>query len=108
MNSPDALPGYSAMYPEGFEWRNEYAARIGLTVASYRPGRRAAEVSCPLLVLVGDRDAVTPPEPARQAAKRAPHGELVSYDAGHFDVYRGEAFEHAVGDQVRFLERHVL
>ncbi len=31
MNSPDALPGYSAMYPEGFDWRNRYAARVGLT-----------------------------------------------------------------------------
>ena len=108
MNSPDALPGYCAMYPDGFDWRNEYAGRIGLTVASYRPGRRAADVSCPLLVAVGSRDAVTPPEPARQIARRAPLGELVEYDAGHFDVYRGEAFESAVGDQIRFLERHVL
>ena len=27
MTTPDALPGYSAMYPDGFDWRNEYATR---------------------------------------------------------------------------------
>jgi uncharacterized protein len=107
MTSPDALPGYAAMYPEGFDWRNEYAARIGLTVATYSPGRRAADVACPLLVAVGDRDVVTPPGPARKAAGRARLGELVSYDAGHFDLYRGELFDRAVADQVRFLSRHV-
>ncbi len=108
MNSPDALPGYSAMYPEGFDWRNEYAARVGLTIAGYSPGRNAGEVVCPLMVAVGTRDVVTPPEPARKAARRARLGELVEYDAGHFDVYRGEHFDRAVGDQLRFLSRHVL
>jgi fermentation-respiration switch protein FrsA (DUF1100 family) len=107
MNSPDALPGYSAMYPEGFDWRNEYAARIGLTLANYSPGRRAADVACPLLVAVGTRDVVTPPEPARKAARRAPKGELKEYDAGHFDVYRGDAFERGIGDQLDFLARAV-
>lgn len=107
MNSPDALPGYSAMYPDGFDWRNEYAARIGLTLASYSPGRRVADVACPLLVAVGSRDVVTPPEPARKAAHRAPKGELKEYDAGHFDVYRGEAFERGIRDQLDFLGRAV-
>ncbi len=108
MNSPDALPGYSSMYPEGFGWRNEYAARVGLTLAGYSPGRKAGDVACPLMVAVGTRDVVTPPEPARKAARRARFGELVEYDAGHFDVYRGENFERGVGDQLRFLSKHVL
>jgi len=108
MTSPDALPGYSAMYPEGFDWRNEYAGRIGITVASYSPGRRAKAIACPLLVAVGTRDVVTPPEPARRVAQRAPLGKLVEYDGGHFDLYRGELFERAVADQIRFLSQHVL
>jgi fermentation-respiration switch protein FrsA (DUF1100 family) len=108
MNSPDALPGYSEMYPDGFDWRNEYAARIGLTVASYSPGRTVGEVDCPLLVAVGSRDVVTPPEPARRAALRAPRGELVEYPAGHFDVYLGEPFERAIADQLDFLGRHLF
>jgi hypothetical protein len=44
MTSPDALPGYRAMYPEGFVWRNEVAARVLLATAMYSPGRAAARV----------------------------------------------------------------
>jgi fermentation-respiration switch protein FrsA (DUF1100 family) len=107
MNSPDAEPGYSGLYPDGFEWRNEVAARIGLRIATDSPGKRAGAVRCPLLVQVGKRDVVTPPEPAIAAARRAPHGELVEYDLGHFDVYVGEPFERVVTDQLEFLGRHL-
>ena len=54
---------------------------------------------------VATGDAVTPPEPARRAARRAPLGELREYPGGHFTVYHGEAFERAVADQVEFLAR---
>ena len=49
-------------------------------------------------------DVVTPPAPAIEAAGRAPRGELLTYAGlGHFDVYRGEAYERVVGDQLEFL-----
>lgn len=106
MATPDAEPGYSALYPPGFAWRNEVPARIALRVWAYSPGKRAADVGCPLLVLVAADDVVTPPEPARAAAKRAPKGELVEYEGvGHFDVYLGEPFERSVRDQLEFLAR---
>jgi dienelactone hydrolase len=107
MNSPDAEPGYSGLYPEGFEWRNEVPARIGLRIAAYSPGKRAAAIRCPLLVQVGRNDVVTPPAPAIAASKRAPHGELIEYDLGHFDVYVGEPFERVVTDQLEFFKRHL-
>ncbi len=108
MNSPDAEPGYRALYDDGFEWRNEVSARVALRLATYRPGRRAADVACPLLVQVAADDVVTPPAPAIEAAGRAPRGELLAYAGlGHFDVYRGEAYERVVGDQLDFLQRHL-
>lgn len=107
MTSPDALPGYTAMYPDGFDWRNEVAGRIFLTVALYAPGRHAARVACPLLVQACQRDVVTPPGPADDAARAAPRGELVRYPIGHFDIYLGEAFERSVSDQLDFLRRHL-
>jgi fermentation-respiration switch protein FrsA (DUF1100 family) len=108
MNTPDAEPGYGAMYDDGFEWHNEVMARIALRVALYSPGRRVADVACPLLVQVAADDVTTPPAPAIEAAGRAPRGELLTY-AGlrHFDVYRGEAYERVVGDQLEFLDRHL-
>jgi len=106
MCTPDSLPGYSAMY-EGSPWVNEYAARVGLRVAWYRPGLRAASIACPWLVQVADDDAITPAAPAVAAAARAPWSQLRRYPGGHFDVYLGEGFERAVADQVAFLRRIV-
>jgi fermentation-respiration switch protein FrsA (DUF1100 family) len=108
MNTPDAEPGYRALYDEGCDWRNEVTARIALRVATYRPGLRSGRVQCPLLVQVAAEDAVTPPAPAIEMASRAPRGELLAYAGlGHFDVYRGEPYETVVADQVRFLARHL-
>jgi uncharacterized protein len=108
MNSPDAEPGYRALFPPGVQWPNEVAARIGLRVGAYRPIRHAAEITCPWLVCVVDDDVITPPRPALKAAGRCPRGEARRYPGGHFDIYVGELFEQVVADQVEFLERHLL
>ena len=103
MTSPDADPGYRAMLPGHNSWRNQICARAIVTLALYRPLRRAHRIGAPLLVCVGEQDAVTPPEPALRAARRAPNGEARSYPIGHFDVYQGPWFERVVADQVVFL-----
>lgn len=107
MTADAAAGGYAAMYPEGFEWRNEVAARIMLTYALYSPGRDASKVSCPILFQVGTNDHITPPKSALKAAERAPRGELLTYPISHFEVYTGEPFERAVTDQLEFLRRHL-
>ena len=105
MNSPDAEPGYRAMFPEGTSFRNEVAARVAVRLAIYRPFAAAKRIACPWLVCIADRDAVTPPQPALKGAMRAPRGEVRRYDSGHFDIYRGELFERAVSDQIEFAGR---
>lgn len=92
----------------GREWQNDLAPRVAARMPFYRPGRRAGEVSCPILVQVASDDAITPPAPAMEAAGRAPKGELIIYAGlGHFEIYRGEAYERAVADQLDFLGRHL-
>ena len=108
MTSPDAEPGFRAMDPPGSTWRNEAAARVMLTLASYRPGRQADRIACPVLYCIADDDVVTPPRPALAAARRTPRGEVRHYPIGHFDVYLGEWFERAVADQTEFLTRELL
>src|SRR4051812_44690070 len=108
MNSPDAEPGYRALFSSQDEFRNEVAARIGLRVGLYRPIRRASRGRCPWLVCVADHDVITPPGPALAAAACAPRAEVRRYDAGHFDIYVGATFEQVVADQVDFLSRHLL
>jgi dienelactone hydrolase len=107
MNSPDAEPGFLALNPPGLQWPNEAAARVALRVGTYRPIRRAARVSCPILFAIAQEDAVTPPDLADQAAALAPRSEVRHYPGGHFDPYVGELFERVVGDQVEFLQREL-
>ncbi len=105
MTAPEAEPGFQAIVGADSRWRNEVAARVMLHVGLWRPVRDALNVACPVLVCVCDDDATTPPGPAVRMAQNAPRGEVVRYPIGHFDIYLGEAFERAVGDQLAFLER---
>lgn len=108
MTSRDAEPGFRALVGPGSLWRNEFAARLMLTLPAYRPGLRAERLGMPLLVCVADKDRTTPPEPAQRAAERAPRGQLRRYPVAHFDIYLGDTFEQVVGDQVEFLAQHVI
>jgi len=106
MTTPDAQPGYEAI--AGEHMRNEVAARIMLRAGSYRPGRQADRLPCPMLVQIADRDSVAPPKAAKDAAWRATgRAEVRTYPIGHFDIYVGEPFERAVADQLHFLRRHL-
>ena len=108
MNAHDALPGYLALVPKGKRFINHVAARVIPEIATYRPGRAAARVKCPILFCVSNTDTVTPPGRTLALARRAPRGEIKRYDAGHFDFYMGSAFERLVQDQSRFLTEHLL
>lgn len=107
MTAPGALPAMLAMVPDGTSWRNEVAARIALQVLSFRPGRQAAAVDCPLLFCLCQADDVTPARATLDYARNALRSEVKLYPEGHFDIYVGEAFERVVADQITFLREHV-
>ena len=107
MTAPDALPAMLAMVPNGVPWRNEVAARVALEVLTYRPGRTAARVQCPVLFGICEADTVTPADTTLRYANTAPRAEVRLYPEGHFDIYLGDAFERTVSDQIDFLHRHV-
>ncbi len=107
MNAPDALPGYQALAPAGTTFRNEVAARVVPTIATYRPGRAAKRITIPILFCVSNTDSVTPPAQTLRYARTAPRGEIKTYDAGHFDFYLGDPFEALVRDQTEFLTRQL-
>lgn len=107
MTTPDAYAGYLDLMPEGTAVPNEVAARIGLKVPFYRPGRLAAKVSCPILFCVCDTDSVAPAGPTLRYAAKAPHGTVNRYPEGHFAIYVGEPFERVIADQIAFLDEHL-
>lgn len=106
MTTPDAQDGMAEIVGPSF--RNEVAARILLQVGQYRPGLRAGELPCPILIQVADRDSVAPVQAAMDAAWRATgRAEVRTYPIGHFDIYTGAARERAVAHQLHFLRRHL-
>jgi fermentation-respiration switch protein FrsA (DUF1100 family) len=107
MTSPDSEPGYRALIPPGARFENGVPARFINRVGRYRPGRSARKVTAPILFCICDNDAVAPAETALRYAPTAPRAEVKRYPVGHFDIYLGEAFAHAVHDQTQFLLRHL-
>src|ERR1700690_3458782 len=74
MTAPDAYPGYLKLVPDGTSLRNEVAARIGVKLLPYRPGRLAAKVPCPILFCVCETDTVAPSGPTPRHPAAAPPG----------------------------------
>jgi uncharacterized protein len=109
LNTPDAQQGAAALDPgnDYRDWRQEIAARSALAVGLYRPGRRAAQIDAPLLVLVCDADQSVLAEPGIRAAERAPRGEVVRIPGGHYEPFTA-GHEVAVEVELRFLARHLL
>jgi len=107
MTAPDALPGYHAIMPQGKAIPNQVAARFGLQITTYYPGRRAAALTCPTLFCVCEKDSVAPARRTLQHVRKAAKGTIKTYAEGHFDIYVGQAFEKVVADQITFLQRTV-
>jgi pimeloyl-ACP methyl ester carboxylesterase len=108
LTTPDARDGAKALDPDNRypEWQQAVAARSALRLGFYRPGRYAARVRCPLLVLVCDNDTTALAEPAVNAARRCPTAELVRLPGGHYEPFLG-GHEQAVAAETSFLQRHL-
>lgn len=107
LTTPDAQGTGRALTPEHYpDWRPEVAARSGLRAGFYRPGRLAARVTCPLLVVVADQDQSALAEPSVRAARRAPRGELVRLAGSHYAPFL-DAHEQVVEAELSFLRRHL-
>lgn len=107
MTAPGVVEGVKKLYSPGFAPDERVAARIFLSVGLYSPGRLAKRLGIPWLVQVASRDLTTPVKPAIKAAGKAPKGELIVYECGHFDVYVPPHFQQTVGDQIRFLKKNL-
>jgi pimeloyl-ACP methyl ester carboxylesterase len=82
---------------------------VGRTVDHQPPARTPdRRHHCPVLFCVCETDSVAPARATLHHARRAPRAEIRSYPVGHFDIYRGRAFERIIHDQIAFLDRHVL
>jgi len=108
LRTPDAFDGYMALVPPGAPWRNQTPARVFLAAAFYRPTARATRVQCPLLVVAAGRDGLIPPAATRKMAAKAPRGQLIELDCGHFEVYVQPTLRQLAVAEADFLARHLL
>jgi dipeptidyl aminopeptidase/acylaminoacyl peptidase len=106
--TPDALFGQELMTPKGLTpWRNRVAARSLLSFSWRRPIRRAADIQCPILLIVAEHDTMAPVGPALRVADKAQRGEIHRSRGGHYDVYQGgKSFDDVVAAELEFLRRH--
>jgi dienelactone hydrolase len=107
MSAPDSVPGFASITPPDSVWVNAISARAGLGILRYRPGTKAKQIACPLLVCVCEHDSLVDVRASEQVAHDASQGELARYPIGHFEIYGGEWFEQAVTRQAEFLVRHL-
>lgn len=97
----------SLVFPSGTVLINGVTANFAVDILSWRPGPRLRKVRAPTLVCACEADSVAPAKQTIAYAKAAPSCELKVYPYGHFDIYRGEAFERVIKDQLEFLARIV-
>ncbi|TSE00084.1 alpha/beta fold hydrolase [Skermania sp. ID1734] len=107
MSAPDCVAGVEAIIGDNPDAPTEVAARFALQLIKHFPGRYARDIECPVLFAICEPDTVAPSGPTQKYAAQAPKGEIKLYDAGHFDIYVGEAFEINIADQLAFLNAHV-
>jgi dienelactone hydrolase len=107
MSADDTLPGFESITPPDSVWVNTISARAGLEILRYRPGTKAKQIVCPLLVCICDHDSLVDTGASERVAHDAPQGEVVRYPIGHFEIYTGDWFERAVSRQSEFLVRHL-
>ncbi len=88
-------------------YRNEVPAWDVLATIFYRPIRRTSRIRCPLLMIIGSEDTVTPPAAQRKAAAQA-GAELVELRCKHFDPFRTTHMPEVIERSAEFLRRHVV
>lgn len=107
MATAEAWDFFNKYAPPGFV--NQTCARISIRGDKYRPVKHARNVRCPVLLQICDHDRFTPRSAAEETVKNlGNYAEVKHYSLGHFDIYSGENFAQAVGDQLAFFKKHLL
>jgi pimeloyl-ACP methyl ester carboxylesterase len=108
MNTEDSWDGWYAIVPENSAWKNQVLSRVFLQMPLYSPGKSAARIKVPTLIVVAESDAVTPAVPAQKVANKIEKSECyILSNCGHFEPHVGQCFEKNIKFQLAFLKRHL-
>lgn len=107
MNQPGSDAGYRSIIPDDAEWQNRCTARSLWTSLSFRPAQHAPHVSCPVLMVIAERDQIIRASVLEKAATMLPRVRVLRYPTDHFAVYEGHYFESILDEQTSFLAEHL-
>lgn len=105
MNTPESLPGYSSIVPQGSDWQNRVPARFFVDLMFYRPIVAAGRISIPTLLIGARDDSLVPIEAVRKTARRIKQCTYIELQSDHFQPYTGAVFEENISHQIRFLHK---
>lgn len=106
ITAPGAFEGYLMLASESLI--NQVCARVLLMTHGYNPIDHAEHVRCPVLLQICEQDnLVSMGSGLRTAEILGDYAQVERYPIGHFDIYFGEHFDRAVGDQIEFFEKHL-
>jgi hypothetical protein len=79
-----------------------------LTHHGKTPEKVIEQVHCPALFQICEEDTLaSAPGAVAQAQRMGDLAQIECLPIGHFDIYQGEYFEHAVAAQIEFLKQHL-
>ena len=105
-SDPALKPRFDALMAGSPTWRNQFTPRFYLNPPRYQLGT-AERVTMPLLVCVADREVYGNPHFQAKIGHLAPRGEVLHYDADHFDFYH-RILDQVVSAEIDFLRRHLM
>jgi dienelactone hydrolase len=103
MNRPGCEAGYRSLLPADSLWPNRCAARELVLSIGHRPVKLAARITCPVQLIVAERDQLIPRGGLERVAGQLRDCQLIMWPGDHFSIYTGEAFEELSRRQARFL-----
>jgi fermentation-respiration switch protein FrsA (DUF1100 family) len=87
---------------------NKVCARILIRMDKYHPIKQTANVRCPVLLQVCDKDISLPTKVTNKAEKNLGElAEIIHYPIDHFDIYLDENLAKAANDQMDFFKKHL-
>lgn len=107
MSAPDTWEGVARLTSDLPHYDNRITARSALAIMVARPGRVARHTRVPIFAALCEHDTVAPAGKAQAQISRIACAEIHLYDAHHFEIYTGAAFERIVADELAFLQAHV-
>ncbi len=104
LSTSDCYDGYLSLVPQACrDWDITTPARSVLYLLPYSPNRVVRRITCPALIVAGERDTLIPYEFVKKTASKMPAGRFVGLPCSHFDPYSGALFEKVSDLEIEFL-----